>query len=207
MFMIKEVGSSWGKLDPSDQWDERVMGLIDSTAVFAHNTTDPDLSEKPQCGGAGMVATAKVKHKIIDQGEDPSGMGRWVWMQMEGEEGHHVRFVAACRPCQSDGSGSAFQQRARAMAKNKDCRNPRTAIMQEWKLQCDHVILGMDANEDVRHGEVHDLLEEAGLREVILELHDDSSPPATQNRKHRREPIDGFWAASGITVARGGCLA
>jgi hypothetical protein len=100
------------------------------------------------------------------------------------------------------------------MAKNKDCRNPHTAIMQdlvaamqEWKLQGDHVVLGMEANEDIRHGEVHDLLDEAGPRKVILELHDDSSPPATQNRNQRREPIDGFWAASGINVNRGGHLA
>ncbi len=96
---MEEVGLSWCKLDPSDQWDERVTGLTDSTAVFAHNTTEPDLSEKLQYGGVGMVATAEVKHKIIDRGKDPSGMGRWVWMRMEGKEGHHVRFVTAYRPC------------------------------------------------------------------------------------------------------------
>jgi hypothetical protein len=79
------------------------------------------------------------------------------------------------------------------------------AATNEWKTQGNHVVLGMDANEEVRHGEVHVSLNKAGsLREVILELHKDSSPPATQNRNQSREPIDGFWAASGITITRGG---
>ncbi len=214
IFMMEEIGLFWGKIDPSDQWDERVMGLADSTAIFAHNTTEPELSDKLQYGGVGMVATAEAKHRIVERGKDPSGMGRWVWMRMEGKEGHHVRFVTAYRPCQSGGAGSVFQQQARAMAVNKDYRNPRTAIMQdlvatmnEWKTLGDHIILGMDANEDIRHGEVYDALEEIGLREVILELHNDTSPPATQNRNQRREPIDGFWATSGLTITRGGYLA
>jgi hypothetical protein len=103
-FMMEEVGLSWGELDPSDQWDKRVMGLTDGTTMLAHNATEPELSNKLQCGGVGMVAAAEA-------GKDPSGMGRWVWMQMEGKEGHHVRFMTACRPCQSGDAGCAFQQR------------------------------------------------------------------------------------------------
>lgn len=71
----------------------------------------------------------------------------------------------------------------------------------------DHVIIGMDANEDVRTGEVNDLLSEAGLREVIIELHQDESPPATHNRNTKREPIDGLWATCGVNITNGGYLA
>lgn len=52
-------------------------------------------------------------------------------------------------------------------------------VIQEWKNQGDHIIVSMDANEDVRRGEVFDLILPIGLREVILELHQDKSPPAT----------------------------
>jgi hypothetical protein len=71
----------------------------------------------------------------------------------------------------------------------------------------DHVILGMDANEDVRRGETDEILGQAGLCEIILELHNDQSPPATHNRNNKRELIDGFWTTRGITITKGGYLA
>jgi hypothetical protein len=105
------------------------------------------------------------------------------------------------------------QQQVRAMTVLKDLRNPRTAILEDlvqamntWKQLGDHVILGMDANEDVRRSETDEILGQAGLREIILELHNDQSPPATHNRNNKREPIDGFWATRGITITKGGYL-
>jgi hypothetical protein len=80
LWMMSEVGLYWGLLDPSDQWEERVQGLHNSTAIFAHNTTERSLSSKLQYGGVGMVATSDAKHRIIERGRDPSGMGCWVWM-------------------------------------------------------------------------------------------------------------------------------
>lgn len=103
VFLMNEVGLYWSKLDPSDQWSERTIGLSDSTSIFANNTREPQLSEHVQHGGVGIVATGEVKHRITEKGSDPSGLGRWVWMRMSGKEGHHVRFVTAYRPCQSGG--------------------------------------------------------------------------------------------------------
>lgn len=79
--MMEEVGLYWAKLAASDQWEERALtgGLHDSTAVFAYNTTGPEVSDKIQCGGVGIVATAEAKHRIIARGKDSSGRGRWAW--------------------------------------------------------------------------------------------------------------------------------
>ena len=147
---------------------------------------------------------------MVDGGKNPSGLGRWAWIRMLGKEGHYVRFISAYDPCDSGGSGLVYQQHSCAFT---DKRLPRTAILEDlaalmtvWKALGDHLILGMDANEDVRQGEVHRLLDPVGLREVILDLHKDLSPPATQNRNQKREPIDGLWATSGITITRGGYL-
>jgi hypothetical protein len=106
-----------------------------------------------------------------------------------------------------------FQQHVRALGKNDNFRNPRTALLEdltsaieEWKLEGDHIILGMDANEDVRTGEVDSYLTKVRIREVILELHCKVSPPATYNRNNKRQPIDGLWATPGITISCGGYL-
>ena len=78
---------------------------------------------------------------------------------MLGMEGHYVRFISAYRPCNLGGSSSVSQQHSRSF---NDKRHPRTAILEDlaasmtvWKALGDHLILGMDANEDVRQGEVH----------------------------------------------------
>jgi hypothetical protein len=161
----------------------------------------------------GIIAMAEAKHRIIDRGYDPSGMGRWAWMRMEGKEGHHMRFVTAYRPCQSGGASSVFQQQARAMALHQDFRNPRTALLEDvvaamlkWKALGDHIVFGTDANEDIRKGEVHACLYAAGFRELILDLHPDLCPPATQNRNTQREVIDGLFGTPGVIITNGGYL-
>ena len=214
VFCMDEVGLYWDFLDAADRWPERVIGLPDSTSIFANNTTEPHLSNKLQYGGVGIVATGEAKHRITARGKDPSGLGRWVWIRLTGKEGHHVRILVLYRPCQSGGASTVFQQHSRGLAAKGDMRNPRTAILQDalllvetWKELGDHVVIGMDANEDVRKGEVNDLLSSVGLREVILDLHSDLSPPATYNRNTQRQPIDGFWATSGISISKGGYLA
>lgn len=132
IWMMNEIGLYWPKIDPPDQWEERIFGsLQDSTAVFAYNAQEPSVSEPIQYGGTGMVGTAEIKCRLQDRGRDPSGMGRWVWMRLTGKDGHHVLFVTAYRPCQSGGAGSTFQQHSRAMALQSDFRNPRTAILED----------------------------------------------------------------------------
>jgi hypothetical protein len=162
VWLTCEVGLCWRKLLASDQWEERTFGkLHDSTSIFAYNTTEPTLEDKIQYGGVGIIASSEIKHSIVKRGKDPSGMGRWSWIRSAGKEGHYVRYITAYRPCESGGAGSVFQQQVRALGKVDDFRHPRTALLEdltsliaEWKLEGDHIILGMDANEDVRGGEV-----------------------------------------------------
>jgi hypothetical protein len=194
VWLTCDVSLCWRNLIAADQWEERTFGKFhDSTSIFAYNTTEPTLEDKIQYGGVGTVASSEIKHSIIKQGKDPSGMGRWTWIRSAGKEGHHVRYVTACRPCKSGGAGSVFQQHVRALGKNDDFRNPHTALLdkltsaiEEWKLEGDPIILHMDVNEDVRSGEVDLYLIKVCMREVILELHCKVSPPATHNRNNKR---------------------
>jgi hypothetical protein len=61
----------------------------------------------------------------------------------------------------------------------------------------------MDINDDLRVGITHELLTVLGLHEVILDHHNDlSPPPATQNCNKRQQPIDGIWATPRIKSSR-----
>ena len=81
-----------------------------------------------------------------------------------------------------------------------------TTAITKWKAAGDHIIIGMDANEDVRQGTVHDMFAALGLLEAILDKHKDKSPPATQNRNTKRQPIDGIWVSSSLQISSGGYL-
>jgi hypothetical protein len=96
-FMMGEVGLFWPKIDTCDQWDKPV------TAIFGFNNTEPDVTQKLQYGGVGIVEMGEIKHRITAPGKDPSSLGRWVWMRMTGKEGHITRFVTVYRPCVGGG--------------------------------------------------------------------------------------------------------
>jgi hypothetical protein len=76
--------------------------------------------------------------------------------------------------------------------------------VETWKSKGDQVIIGMDANEDVRGGDTARIFAEMDMREVILEAHHDKSPPATCDKNTNREPIDGIFATPGIRIVAGG---
>ena len=212
--LMNEVGLNWRVVSADNQWVERTTGKLQgSKAVFAHNTTEPKITDTIQYGGVGIVATQELAHRIISTGKDPTNLGRWTWIRIQGKEGHTVRIATAYRPWESPGAGTVFHQQARGLSAKADHRNPRDAMMEdlekaikEWKAEGDHIILGMDANEDVRDGSVHSILAGLGLREAILDKHSDKSPPATHNRNTKRQPIDGIWISASLNISAGGYL-
>ena len=89
-----------------------------------------------------------------------------------------MRIVTVYRPCDSTGPESVNQQHQRYLTKHKRVEEPRAALYKDlfeeitnWKLQGNHIILGIDANEDIRTGATADFFRAAGLKEAILERH------------------------------------
>jgi hypothetical protein len=214
VLMMNEVGLNWKAVAADNQWVERTIGKLNgSKTVFAHNTTELQTTDTIQYGGVGIIATKEITHRIIGTGSDPKSLGRWAWIRIQGKEGHTVRIATAYRPWESPGASTVFHQQARGLSNKGDHRNPIAALMEdlvqaisEWKESGDHIIIGMDANEDVRTGQVNTIFEDLGLREAMLDKHRDKSPPATQNRNTKRQPIDGIWISACLSISAGGYL-
>jgi len=81
-----------------------------------------------------------------------------------------------------------------------------TAAIQAWMQDGDHVVLGLDVNEDVRYGAVQKELANIGMFEAIIRHHPTKSVPATCNTNESRKPIDGIWTSPGMEVLRCGYL-
>jgi hypothetical protein len=213
IMFLNEVGLIWDKLPPHQQWHDRTESKIKTLALFNWNTKDIKSNSCHQPGGTGIIATNDTIHRIVERGGDPSGLGRWTWILLEGKQRHRLRLLTAYRPVESRGADSVNQQHWREFTKIGRDADPRTAILEDlfsllsrWKEQGDSIIVGMDANEDVRNGSVHDMFQTLDMREVILEKHRTTSPPATYNRNFQRKPIDGVWASLSINPLSSGYL-
>jgi hypothetical protein len=212
--LMTEVGLCWKLVHNSDQWHERTREAFQTTrSSFAYNTNELNMTSTVQFGGVGIMATDDAAHRVIAQGHDPTGLGRWTWLRLAGKQHHFLRVVAAYRPVPSytHGPSTVHAQHERYLFENHRDEDPRTAFyndlkisINEWKAQGDLVIVGIDANEDVRNGDTSRTFSELDMREVILNAHPLQQPPATCDKNMKDEPIDGLFATSGLQIVAGG---
>ena len=210
--LLTEIGLNWTLLDNRDRWYERTREAFQSTrSSLAFNKTELHHTKKVQFGGTGVIAIDDITHKIVSQGVDPTGLGRWAWLRFHGKDTHHFRTVSVYRPVDSVGPGTVYSQHERYFGKHKRQVCPRAALYEdlftaisEWKTQGDHILVGIDANEDVRTGDTKDFFRAQDMREIILDQHSTKSPPATCNKNTKRQPIDGIFATNGIKIIAGG---
>jgi hypothetical protein len=212
VFMMSEIGLCWKKLGVEDQWFERTFGKFKTTrSCMAYNKTELGMTRALQPGGVGILAADDVVHRIVKHGRDESGLGRWAWLKLQGRQGTRIRIISVYRPCDSDGPESVNQQQQRFLTKKKRLEDPREAIYADlfdevsaWIEEGDQIIIGIDANEDVRTGRTAEFFRALGMKEAILSRHQERSPPATYNRNNSREPIDGLWVTPGLKAVAAG---
>ncbi|CAB9531157.1 expressed unknown protein [Seminavis robusta] len=73
----------------------------------------------------------------------------------------------------------------------------------EWAALGDELIVGLDANEDVRDGAVKDMFSSLNMRDAVLSRHG-NNPPETMNRNSNQEPIDAIFVSRGINISAAG---
>ena len=201
------------RIKPEHSWLERTrMTLPRQTHLFAHNTHDKHNQSQYKAGGTFMVALQAAQPRIIQKEVDKSGLGRWTWMRIQGRQGQATTVISAYRPCKNKGHVGTVYEQQQSYWDNKgkhDCpiklfdKDLKQLIKARLKAN-DHVILGIDANEDVRSGRFHNTMQSLGLKEAVLALHPNSDPPETCNKNQSRVPIDGLFVSAGIQPTQGG---
>ena len=158
-----------------------------------------------------MIASDEVTHRVIETGKDPTGLGRWCWMRLQGRNGIRVRIITVSRPCDTPGATTVFQQQNRYLRRHNSKFEPQEALYDDlfkacsnWLMDGDQLIVGIDANEDIRTGQTAEFFNNLGMQEAILTRHATRSPPATHNRDNSREPIDGIFVTPGLHAVSAG---
>ena len=210
---FQETNLNWDQVQSKDQWEERTMGWWKggNTSVKAFNKQDviPTLH---QPGGCMITSANSVKRKIMGCGADTRLLGRWAWTRYQGKHELSLRVITAYRPGTTAGAHTVFSQQRSYFDNLDDERHPRESMLQElceaikeWQEEGDRIILLMDANENVSNDHMTEIFDALGMKEVILDRHQESQD--LQPTYHRgSEPIDGIFISNDIEVEAAGYL-
>jgi len=177
----------------------------------SHNKKDKH-GDGFQPGGMAIVVLNEWAHWATRPGDDTTGLGRWSWVRLRGQENHHLRIVAVYCPCKSNGHLTTYQQQIRGQSIHEPFMCPRKKLLQdlqaqiiEWRSDGDQVIILADMNDDVWEDPILALATRTGLHDAVISQHG----PGTPNTHNRGStPIDGiFVPADFIPAIQSGYLA
>ena len=212
VFGMAELNLNFKSLPASSQWNDRFHHLRRNHSVHTYNQHDSS-NEKILFGGTAQISTGVFSHRATESGADESGMGRWVWTLYTGKNHTRLRVISGYRPNPdyTDRPGSVYSQQERCLRANKDDRNPRRAFIQDlaqkldaWTTAGNLIIIGMDANDNVRNGDVKEMLRSRGIVDVHAAQHPNLPTASTCNKNTRNIPVDGIWASPSLDCLAAG---
>jgi hypothetical protein len=148
-----------------------------------------------QVGGVSQWVLNELVSRVTGQGEDQSGAGRWVWQDISGSKGVRTRIYSAYCPVKNESSlGSTWNQQTTL---GETFSNPIDKFIADLITEIEqclelglHILLMIDANDDVRTGTLARKAGKLGLKELISAQ---ESPRGTQMRGS--VPIDGIFGS------------
>ena len=163
---MAELNVNLHHMRPFQHWKERFRCFSRHHANWGTNRHA--LLKTPRLfGGTAIITMAPISRMVHESGEDASGLGRWVWTSYKGKNNSILRIVSIYRPVRDTNAnpGTVYSQQEAYLLQHNDDRCPRKAllddlrlILEEWITQGNNIIVGMDANENVRIGDTHRLM-------------------------------------------------
>lgn len=203
---MAEMGICWHQLPMKDHLWEHTRDWFEAIKLsVAYNKKEP-MPQQVQWGGTSVWSINKVVHHAIDSGEDPFGLGHWMWTHYWGHGNVTLQVICAYRPCKIPGPLSVYAQHQMFFDTQdiKGCPRDLFTIhlleeIEAWITQGDQLILMIDANEDICS--FHQALQNTGMREALLHHH---STNASATFDGGSEPIDGIFVSPSINIIIGG---
>jgi hypothetical protein len=190
------------------------FGPYDTRAVLRHNAHDLTGTVR-QWGGMGVILKGKIKHYIKDSGGDPTGLGRWTWVRIQGKGGVVLCYVSIYSPCKSKGGAlTVWSQHKIYLQAHNDDRDPCDAIFEDlgahiikqWILDGDQVVVGGDLNHQVLSNQVIDMFATFHMTNIVFDKHGSTGAPSTYYLHEDGRIVDGLWGTPGLRATRCGYL-
>ena len=215
---LQECNQQWHHKTPED----RLPRMADewfgkSRVVTAHFKDYPDQSVTRLFGGTSIIILPSARTRFMTSGIDPSGMGRWCWVQLRGSEGRSVVVVSLYRPVfNKHGTDSVWSQQKTYIDQHSKQHHPdpRQAVlydvlkdMQELKQQGAQFVICMDTNETTLNQDsnvIEKTFAQLNLADTVLHRHSKQDAPGTT--KGGTKPVDCIMASPGLQRGLSGYL-
>jgi hypothetical protein len=156
-----ECQTDWSKVDKDNQFHSLLAPGRAKKGIASHNTTERIHRDQP--GGTALTGVGRICDVIKEVGSDKTGLGRWSWISLSGAN-TTTRVISAYlprRPNRHSKGRTVWEQHSRYFEGKGDMRYPSTIFIEDllrlirsWISSGDHVMLAMDANQDVYSGKL-----------------------------------------------------
>jgi len=167
-------------------------------------SSSADISTSPhQRGGTLQAIIGDWTSRMVQIGQDTSGLGRWSYVEMQGKEDHRYIILSGYRVCKNQtidpGSNNTFNQQYRLLHQQGN-RNPDPraqfvedliTTIKQWRGQGKAVLICIDANENPQNQGntgIGRIFYETDLIDLHSARHPGQNRPPTYNRGSK--PID-----------------
>ena len=154
---LTECNAMWKNIPVHCRLQERTRGWWETLHINSAYFAECPTSARLIAGGVSLWSINKGAHRVMEQGQDPRGLGRWSWTKYRGQQGICLRVVVAYRPVlNKTGALSVWNQQKAFFESINEDRCPREMFVQDicqaitqWVEEGDQIVLGVDANEDI----------------------------------------------------------
>jgi hypothetical protein len=184
-----EININYTRVGPTNQWKDRFKKLRTNShcATNIHSTSQ----DKRLFGGTAYLTTSSASHKVENEEDDPTGLGRWTWALLSGRQGIKTTIISGYRLVRdtSNRAGTVFSQHEQFFTDQKEPRDPRKACLDDleqciltWIEECNNILLGLDLNDSTWNSDEAHQIESWGLINAHKTRHPDLPPVATCNK-------------------------
>ena len=177
---VSETQTSWeNKLCRELMAQE--LRRVDQYGKITSSSSDALSASLVKPGGTAIISDGGWSSKLIDQGRDPSGLGRWSFITIVGKQDTKLTVICAYRVCKGQninnvGPTTAYAQQYGLLKKaGKKSPNPRKQFITDLKgfilekrAERHEILLCMDGNEELneKNSQIKALINSCGMYDI-----------------------------------------
>ena len=206
-----ECQTDWSFVNPDNQFHSLLSPGRAKKGVAAHNTTER--IQRDQMGGTAITGVGRICDVITEVGHDSTGLGRWSWITLHGGN-TTTRIISAYlprKPNRHSKGRTVWEQHSRYFEAKGDMRYPSSifisdllCVILKWKSRGDHIILSIDANQDVYSGILAQKLKCEPLNMTCL-LQQAMGEPVPNSHFTGKGKISTIFGTPGVLTGNGMC--
>jgi exonuclease III len=209
---LGEMNLHWAHVPTKDCIPEQTLGwwkpFRQSTAYFKAWQT----RSARQFGGVSVWSLNQLATHFIEDGTDPTGLGRWTSTQYRGKGQVRLRFISAYCPNRNDrGAATVWNQQKTFFEEKLLGIDPIDAFYEDLtkavkqRLQDgDQLVLMLDLNDDIRTSPFTVMMQNIGMTQLLSYRHGDATMP--RSFQHGQRPIDGLYVSNSLVGCSCGYL-